>query len=101
MVLYTGSHSTEPQMMSSSALDSWICWTLWKLGMGRESGRESNLSGWLVPCLCQAYTGWYSHTSACTEASAEVGEGHMDGLVLDHFQQLMVILYSDMPAIWM
>ena len=24
---------------------------------------------------------------------------HMDGLLLDHFQQLVVILYRDMPAI--
>ena len=27
------------------------------------------------------------------------GRCHMDGLLLDNFQQLMVILYCDMPAI--
>ena len=37
--------------------------------------RESDLSSQLILCLCQAYTGWYSDTSECAEASAEVGEG--------------------------
>ena len=34
----------------------------------------------------------YSHTSACAEASAEALEEHMDGLMLNHFQWLVVIL---------
>ena len=35
-MLYTGSHSMEPQMMSTSALESCTCWTLWAMGMGSE-----------------------------------------------------------------
>ena len=61
-------------------------------------GRGSNLSIWLTPILCQSYTGWCSHTSAYAEACAEAGGCHMDRLLLDQFQQLMVILYYDMPA---
>ena len=61
---------------------------VWQMG--------SDLSSWLTPFLCQAYTGWCSDTSAyaCTEA----GGCCVDGLLLDHFQQLMVILYHNMPA---
>ena len=62
-------------------------------------GRGNDLSSWLTPLLCQAYTVQCSYTSACVEASAEVEGCHMDGLLLDHFQQLMVILYYDVPAI--
>ena len=61
--------------------------------------RGSGLNGWLTPYPCWAYTGWCSHTSACTEASAEAWGSCMDRLVLDHFQWHMVILYDNMPAI--
>ena len=61
--------------------------------------RRSSLSSWLTPYPCQAYTRWCNHTSACAEASAEAWGSHMDRLMLDHFQWLVVILYDDMPAI--
>ena len=59
----------------------------------------SNLSGWLTPFLCQAYTGSCSHTSAYAEACTEAWGCHMYGLLLDNFQQLVVILYCNVPAI--
>ena len=66
---------------------------------GVPCGRGSDLSDQLIPFPCQAYIGWYSHTSAYAEACAEVGGCHMDGLFLDHFQQFAVILYSNIPTI--
>ena len=59
----------------------------------------SNLSGQLTPYLYQVCSIWYTHNSACAEASAEVKGAHMDRLILDHFQWLMVVLYNNMPAI--
>ena len=61
--------------------------------------RGSSLNGWLTPYPCKACTRWCSHTSVCTEVSTEALGSHIDGLMLDHFQQLVVILYDDMPAI--
>ena len=52
--------------------------------------RVSGLSSWLTPYPCWAYTGWCSHT---------YGGSHMDRLVLDHFQLLVVILYNNMPSV--
>ena len=37
---------------------------------------ESNLSGQLIPFLCQAYTGWCSHTSAYAEVCIEARGAH-------------------------
>ena len=44
-------------------------------GEGIACRRGSDLSSWLIPFPCQAYTGWYSHTSAYAEACTEVGVG--------------------------
>ena len=65
---------------------------------GIPYGKGSNLSVLLILFPCQSYTGWYSCASAYVEAWAEVG-GHMDALLLDHFQQFVVVLYGNMPAI--
>ena len=74
------------------------CFELW----GQEvilCRRGSDLSGWLIPFLCQAYAGWYSHTSAYAEVCNEARGCCMDGLLLDHFQWLVGILYSNVPAV--
>ena len=72
MVLYTRSHSIEPRMMSSSALDSCTSWTFCTMEMGRQLLWEGKQLMQLANKIhCQAYTGWCSHTSACTEASSE------------------------------
>ena len=79
-MLHIRSCSTDPQMMSSSALDSWTCWTLWTMGMGSKlTWGENDLISQLVPCLCWAYTRWYSHTSAFAEVSPGVREGPCGG----------------------
>ena len=70
---------------------------LWVCG-GILFGRGSNLGGWLTPFLYLACIAWCSHIFACREAFIEDGRNHMDRLLLDHFQWLMVILYSLMPA---
>ena len=74
------------------------CFELWVWGV-ILCRRGSNLGGWLTPFL---YLGLFDLCSyifpyggACTEDRGS----HMDRLLLDHFQWLMVILYSHMPAI--
>ena len=69
-------------------------------GMGRDLlWMRSNLGGHLTPFLCQAYIEWYSYITACTAAPTEAWGSHMDGPLLYHFQQLVVILHHDIPAI--
>ena len=75
-------------------------WIMEHAGLGGILyGKGSNLGGWLIPSLYQVCTGWYSHTFACGEAHIEDGGSHMDRLLLDHFQQLVVILYNNMSAV--
>ena len=74
------------------------CFGLWVWG-GILCGRGSNLGSQLTPFLYQVCIEWCSHTSVCRGACIEVRKSSVDGLLLDHLQQLMVILYGHMPAI--
>ena len=42
-VLYTGLHSVEPLMASSSVVNNWKCWMSWAMGMGRDPLQEGKL----------------------------------------------------------
>ena len=99
-MLYIRSHLTEPQMASSSAVNSCTCHMFCAMGMGRGFLWEGKQLRW------SANTMFYltgiascSHIFACRGACDEDGGSHMDRLLLDHFQWLMVILYGYMPGV--
>ena len=97
-MLYTRSHSTEPLMISRSAFESWICWILCARGIGREFEldgkqlKQSAILAWSVLDSVVILLHMQNHP-------LKPRGSHMDGLMLDLFQWLMVVLYNNMPAI--
>ena len=62
-------------------------------------GRGSSLGNQLGLRPCQACTRLCRHTLHMQKHVVEPGRGCMDGLLLHHFQQFVIILCNDMPAI--
>ena len=57
----------------------------------------SGLGGWLTPYPCWACT--VVVLLHVQKHLLKPGWSHINRFMLDHFQQLVVILYNDMPAI--
>ena len=74
-VLYTGSlYSSSDGIQFIRGY--WMCLTFWWMAKGKDSyGRGSGWCVQLIPSICQAYIGWYSHTFACGETCSVDGEG--------------------------